>query len=251
MSVVIVTPNGLGIRAATGPIVVFAEHAFPEPGWAEALLEAHRGPWTVVGPAILNANPETRTACADYLLTHGRFGPPATPHEADEVPAHNSSFKCDVLLELGDRLEDAMEAETVLWWRLRAAGHRLYFEPAARTSHLSVARLRDWPATRFYQSRLFGATRCLDWPRWRRLVYAGGAPLIPVLRLWRLLRALPQPWRGADGVARALPLIALGLLVEAAGEALGYLRGAGEARQLAARHELFRHRYTIAAQHGH
>jgi hypothetical protein len=33
-----------GVRHATAPVVVICEdHCFPEPGWAQALIEAHRG----------------------------------------------------------------------------------------------------------------------------------------------------------------------------------------------------------------
>src|SRR5205823_4333630 len=54
----IYTARSAGIRKATAPIVVLAEdHSFPARTWAEALIEAHRGPWAAVGPAIANANP--------------------------------------------------------------------------------------------------------------------------------------------------------------------------------------------------
>jgi len=37
---------GAGIRFARAPLVALAEdHCFPDPGWAAALIEAHRGPW--------------------------------------------------------------------------------------------------------------------------------------------------------------------------------------------------------------
>src|SRR5438874_350553 len=35
-----------GVHAARAPVVVFAEdHSFPQPGWADALIRAHREPW--------------------------------------------------------------------------------------------------------------------------------------------------------------------------------------------------------------
>ena len=38
-------PRAAGVGAARAPLVGFTEtHCFPEPGWAEALIEAHRGP---------------------------------------------------------------------------------------------------------------------------------------------------------------------------------------------------------------
>ena len=47
-----------GVAAAGSLLVAFVEdHCFPTPGWAHALIEAHRDDWAAVGPVILNANP--------------------------------------------------------------------------------------------------------------------------------------------------------------------------------------------------
>src|SRR3954464_6331753 len=38
-----------GVLKASAPVVAFAEdHAFPAPGWAEALINAHRKEWAAV-----------------------------------------------------------------------------------------------------------------------------------------------------------------------------------------------------------
>ena len=62
-----------GIQACSAPVVVLAEtHSFPDPGWADALVAAHRGPWAAVGPVVRNANPETAISWADLLLDYAR-----------------------------------------------------------------------------------------------------------------------------------------------------------------------------------
>ena len=53
------------------------DHSYPEPEWAEALLRAHAGPWTVVGPAVANANPDYTASWVNYVLSYGGFAPPA------------------------------------------------------------------------------------------------------------------------------------------------------------------------------
>src|SRR5688500_17795973 len=46
--------NAAGIRHASAPIIALTEnHCFPEPGWAEALIRAHRESAAVVGPVFL------------------------------------------------------------------------------------------------------------------------------------------------------------------------------------------------------
>src|SRR5829696_4542817 len=54
-----------GIRHASAQIVVLGEdHCFPEPAWAAALIEAHRGDFAVVGPVLTNANPRSMMSWA-------------------------------------------------------------------------------------------------------------------------------------------------------------------------------------------
>ena len=54
-----------GFRASNGPVVGYVEeHSFPQPGWAEAMIEAHRGPWAAVGVGMMNANPESALSWA-------------------------------------------------------------------------------------------------------------------------------------------------------------------------------------------
>jgi hypothetical protein len=48
--------NAAGVRHARAALMALAEdHCFPEPDWAERLIQAHEGPWAAVGPAVRNA----------------------------------------------------------------------------------------------------------------------------------------------------------------------------------------------------
>jgi glycosyltransferase involved in cell wall biosynthesis len=43
-------PRAIATRAATGPVIAYAEdHCWPEPNWAAALIKAHRESWGGVG----------------------------------------------------------------------------------------------------------------------------------------------------------------------------------------------------------
>jgi hypothetical protein len=242
------TAEGLaaGVRRSTAPIVAFTEeHAFPEPDWAERLLQAHRGPWAAVGPAIVHRNPGTRTSAADYVLAFGRWAPQGAPGPATELAGHNSSYKRETLLSLGAELEHALAAECLLHGQLRARGAELYFEPAARTGHLVASSFRRWLPTRFERGRLIGASRARSFSRARRAVYVAGSPLIPFVRLGRLSRGLPPGagWRQyGPGVTAT---VCLGAVVEAAGEAVGYARGEGSAERRLTEYELRRRAYLV------
>ena len=217
-----------GIRAARAPVVVLTEsHSFPHPDWAERLIAAHRGPWAAVGPVLANGNPGPSLSWASLLIAYGRWMEGAPPGPVDDLPGHNSSYKRDLLLSYGDRLEDMLEMESALHHDLRARGHRLYLEPAAKTAHVNVSRLPSFLAVRFHSGRLFGAARAEGWPLWRRLAFVLGSPLIPAVRLARFVRDLRRPDAPAGLLPRVLPALTLGLMVSSLGEAVGYALGAG------------------------
>lgn len=223
--------NTKGIRQATAPIVALAEdHAFPAPGWAEALIAAHRGPWAAVGPMIRNANdPKNVIAWADVLIGFGEYLAPRESGVGERLPGNNSSYKRDLLLDYGPQLETMMETETLIQNDLRQKGHQLYLESGAQVSHLNFERLTSFLTVKYLSGRVFGAARAQGWSLLYRLLYACATPLIPVVRYrrykthWDSLRKHQKlPW----GV---IPMAWCGLLISATGEMIGCCFGAGQA----------------------
>ena len=236
-----------GIQAARAPIVVLGEtHCYPEPDYAEALIEAHRGPWAVVGPAMLNANPESLLSWAGIFLDYGPWVECKERGPMADVPSHNGSYKRSVLLEYGPRLEEMLESDTVLNADLLSRGNALYLESRARTSHLNVSQLDVWIAERVLAGRAFAASRARRWPRGRRLAYALGSPLIPLVRFVRILRYVRASGRAQELLPRLLPALVVALVVSAFGEMLGYTFGVGGARRPLYEIELHRERYAGA-----
>ncbi|MCZ7597511.1 MAG: glycosyltransferase family 2 protein [Gammaproteobacteria bacterium] len=230
--------NAAGVRAASAPVVAFAEdHCFPEPGWAERLIEAHRGPWAAVGPAVGNANPGSALSWADFIIGYGPWMLPAESREMDFLPGHNSSYKRDVLLGYGERLEELIESETVLHWDLVARGERLYREAGARTWHTNFSLPGPWLKAHYHNGRLFAGVRAEGMTTLKRLVYVLGSPLIPLVRLARTVRANARALREHPA---CLPALVAGLAVDAAGQFAGYLLGTGDAVASAARYEFDR-----------
>ena len=219
--------NAAGVRAASAPVVALAEdHAFPDPDWAAALIEAHRGPWAAVGPVVHNANPDSAVSRADFRIGYGPWVEPQPAGERDFLPGHNSSYKRELLLAYGDRLEAMLEAETVLHWNLRAQGHKLRLEPTARITHVNFCRWSTWLGMQFHLGRVFAATRAQNWPLWRRAVFVCGSPLIPLVRMWRL-------WQIS-------PALVIGLAVDGLGQLAGYATGMGISAQKLVRYEFHR-----------
>jgi hypothetical protein len=236
--------RAVAVRRASAAIVALAEdHSFPQPDWAEMLVSAHRQPWAAVGPVLENANPSSLTSWANLLVEYAPFLHPARAAEAEHLPGHNSSYKRDLLLQYGPELGAMLEAESVLHWDLAARGHGLYLEPAARVRHLNFSRPFSWLGLRFHGARAFAAARSRSWPLWRRVVYACGGPLIPLVRLWRIVRELQRPGRPRHLLPTVLPLMTLALMADAAGEIAGYALGAGDSQRRLAGYEFDRWRY--------
>jgi hypothetical protein len=232
-----------GVRAASAPIIVLAEdHCFPDPRWAESLIAAHEGPYAAVGPVVRNANPATMISWADLIIAYGDWMEPLQPGTTHHIPGHNSSYKREILFSFGDRLEELMEHETVLHWELLAQGHQLYIEPKAITYHMNYAIPSAFVRPHILSGRSFGASRSMHWSLVKRLAFAGGAWLIPFVRLRRMMPKIRQNEEMRKIQGRLLPILFTGLVVRSFGEMLGYLFGAGDARDHLPEYEFHRER---------
>ena len=223
------TARAEAVRYATAPVVALAEdHCFPEPDWAERIIEAHREDWVAVGPVLSNANPDSALSWAHLCIEYGPWLHAEEPLDAEHLPGHNSSYKREVLLTYGDRLSKMLDAESVMHWDLRSRGHRLLLDPSINTNHLNFSRLGTSFLLRFYGGRLFGAARAREWSLWKRAAYFIASPMIPLIRLRRSIRylwAMPGQRRRWPKVVPAMFLM---LLVDGVGEAWGYLAGVGQ-----------------------
>jgi len=234
-----------GVRHATAPIVAFAEsHAYPAPNWAEALIAAHQEAWAAVGPGMGNANSGGMISWANFFLDYGRWFEIKGGEVMDDVPGRNSSYKRDLLLGYGMELERMLEAESVMHLDLQARGFQLYLEPKAKTYHLNVARVAPWLTERFHAGRSYAAARARAW-RWvQRVVYIGGAPLIPFVRLSRTLKDVQRSGLAENLSPKILPFLFASLVVSTVGEMFGYAFGCGNALQKLSESELYKVRYV-------
>jgi GT2 family glycosyltransferase len=222
--------NAAGVRSATAPIVALGEdHAFPAPDWAEALIAAHRNAWAVVGAVIGNANPNGVVSWTDFLIGYSTWLAPSTGGVRDLLPSHNGSYKREILLAYGEKLDAMMDAETVLHWDLHAQGHRLYLDPSARVFHMNFGTLTSMLPAQFLSGLVFAASRKRSWTPLRRLGYILGSPLIPVIRFRRILEQTRQSEHWNTLPLGVLPMLGIALAASGLGEMLGYAVGAGEA----------------------
>jgi hypothetical protein len=236
--------NAAAIRVAAAPLVALAEdHAFPHPKWAEAFVARHaESAYAAVGPVVANANPRTLTSWSDLMIGYGPWLEPQAGGCVEFLPGHNSCYRRDILLQYGDRLEEMMQAETVLHWDLRSKGHRLYLEPKARLSHTNFGMVKVWMDVQYHAGRSFAGARAAGWGWKRRVAFFLGSPLIPLVRLRRIL-GHPRPAE-CPSMLRLLPVLWMGLVMDGVGQMAGYLRGSGRSASVLSGFEFHRWRYT-------
>ena len=216
-----------GIRAASAPVIFLGEtHSFPNRELAEALLAAHESNWDAVVPALSNANPESAWSWASFLMDYGTWYETRQAGQIAGGPTWNVAYRKSVLIEIGDRLEAAMEHGDVLAVWLHARNARTYFEPRARLEHANVERFREWIEQRFVAGVLVAASRKKRWGRAKRMAYVAGSPLIPAVMLYRLRSTVTALLREGTLPIGAVPALVLGTIVKSTGEAVGYWRGA-------------------------
>lgn len=149
----------------------------------------------------------------------------------EHLPSNHSCYKRSTLLEYGSRLPQMLQSESLLHWDLLRRGYRLHHEPAAKIYHLNFSRLKPLLFEHLLAARVFGADRARNWGAFRKMLYTLGAPLLPLIRLKRILKeTVPVRLQTSLLFRASLPLV-LNLCAGSAGEMLGYALGAAKARE--------------------
>ncbi len=232
------------LEIASAPFVIFAQaHAYPKPGFVDAILEVARSRlWAVVGPSMANANPSTALSRAAMEIGYGTWCEPTLRGPVSTAPGHSSAYDRDAVSALGDDLVRVLPAGRQLQLEIRARGGEIFLEPAASVEVVNVSRLGAFLADQYRQGRLVAGERILHWSWPHRFVYAVAAPVIPIVRLARISAHAARSGRGTSLVAD-LPAHVLGLVTSAVGEMVGYVFGKS-ARRDAEETSLHRTRYA-------
>ncbi|HEX5228434.1 MAG TPA: Gfo/Idh/MocA family oxidoreductase, partial [Bryobacteraceae bacterium] len=129
-----------GACACSASVIAFGEdHCFPEPDWAERLMDVFAGPWTAVSPAMQNANPGAVSA-ADFLLNFGHSAYPLPESAATMVPWHNTAYRSDLLHGYGDQLAHMLEAEVRIHSDIEQRGLEMFMAGSLRVHHVNLSR---------------------------------------------------------------------------------------------------------------
>jgi glycosyltransferase involved in cell wall biosynthesis len=223
----------VGIGKAKARVLAFIEdHAYPAEGWAEALLKAHEQPWAAVGPIMGNANPATAMSWANLFILYGPWVGLTKGGIFDDIPGENSSYKTHILRACGPDLQTLLNGaqDSLVHRSLRANGHQLYVDPKAKVYHYNFESPGPSVKEHFGCGRSFAGARARYWSALRRMLYAGGTPLIPLVRFMRIWKNIRQSDNKGDLLPGTIPALLLGLVSGALGELVGYTFGQGRAK---------------------
>ena len=235
-----VTPGGdttwaegraIAARMAAAPILAFIEgHCIAVPGWAEALVSAHEQPWAAVGYAFTNPHPESYLSRATLASKYGCWLHPTTSRPAHVLPCGNVAYKRDVLLSLGEELDNLLTPDFVVHERFNQLGLGMYVESRAIVAHNSLVKLSELIASSFLFCRVLASKRAetQGWNRAKRIGYGLATPIVsPAVAVWRLFAShsdTPSDW---TTLFLYLPVVVAKGVASALGESVGYLVGSG------------------------
>jgi hypothetical protein len=222
------------VRAAHAPYVTYAEeHAQFHIDWAERLIDAHERGYEAVGFVMDNANPKTLVSWAHL---YGQFGPvvhPVISTESNILAGHHSSYSKELLLGYGNLMAAMLEDEAALHLDLGTRGKKMFIAGDAISKHVNISNLSSYIRLDYFGQRGFAAARARvgKWPWRRRVAYAAAAPLIPWVRLQRILKHIWRTGRQNKLMPQILFPIGLAVTAGAWGEMLGYLIGGGDSAE--------------------
>lgn len=229
---------------ANAPFVAMIEdHAFPDPEWAETMVKTFEANGVDgVGSGMLNANPGTQLSWANFMLSYAHWAEANPEGPTDWISHHNGSFRLSALQMLTpEEVIEGCNREGDVVKTLKEKGAKLYFKPDGRIRHINPSSLSSTSRLRSDVGRLYGWNRARNesWGPLKRVAYFVLGPAIPILRYVRMRHVVFKQLPDINERSHGLALI-IGLVLDAAGQMMGYVAGPGGTRERLAKFEMDR-----------
>ena len=173
------------------------------------------------GGSVENANPESVVGWANYFCEFTAWMPAGAKRTMHEIPTACLSIKRRAYDDFGPFIGDTLCSDSAFCWRLARAGHPPVFIPSMRVGHLNVTQPSRY-LERKRRARVRASEHRFDRPRC--LLHVLGAPFVPFLLFVRTARAVARARLFRRQFVVSAPLIVLGDLLWALGEAGSYAR---------------------------
>ncbi|MGQ0539520.1 MAG: glycosyltransferase [Gemmatimonadaceae bacterium] len=214
--------------AARAPAVaVIEDHVIVPRGWARALLTALDGARRVVGGSVENAATDSVVDWAAFLCEYSHCIRPLPSGEVTWLTGNNVVYPVQLLREFGETIAEG-GWENRLHDAMRRAGVALVCHPNIVVGHKKHYTFGEYFSQRYLYARSYAGARVAGRPALTRVGYAVAAIALPPVLMWRTVSRVVSKGRHRGELLRSLPFIALFVLAWAAGEIVGYARGAGD-----------------------
>ena len=219
--------RSLAISRARAPAVaVIEDHVIVPRDWGRRMLAALADGADAVGGSVYNGATSTILDRSAFLCEYAPVIRPLPSGPAARITGNNVVYRRAAL----ERYREACAGqwEDALHAAMRRDGRRIECRPEIAVEHRQRVRFADYVAQRFLYSRSYAGARAVASGPLQRLAMAVASLTLPPLLLVRIARHARRAQQTGDFI-RGLPLLMVFTAVWAAGEAVGWLRGAGDA----------------------
>ena len=214
-------------RAATAPsVAVIEDHVVVPAGWAKALLDAQSDATPVVGGSVENAATGSLVDWAAFLCEYSHCIAPMPAGRVEWLTGNNVVYPRQ-LLEKYRPVVESGGWENRLHDALRDDGVPLTCRPEIVIGHKMHYSFGLYMSQRYIYARSYAGARVEGAGFAKRLAMGAASLALPPLLFWRTVSRIRAKGRHQAELVRSLPLLALFVVAWAAGEAVGYVTGAG------------------------
>lgn len=218
---------GAGIAKARGDIIAITDSlCVPDKHWIHSILSAHIADDLIIGGAVESISSRTWLDWAAYFCEYGQFMQPLQEGVVTELPGNNISFK-RVALENGKKYTEHGFWKTFWCRHLQEKGIRLVSKSSIVVFDRKSYEFLPFLNRRFHHGKCFGGMRGKRMSLLKRGIFLFGAPLLPLVFLWRTGKTIISKKRYIKEFVVSLPYSILAVICWSFGEFCGYLAGPG------------------------
>ena len=211
-----------GIDEARGEVVLLTiSPMLPAPDWIATARRLSREA-DAVGGAIDPADGLRIRDWAEYFCRYARDMRPFETHVCADLPGDNAAYAMAALAPIRDAYRGGFW-EPVVHRALLDRSRRLLHDPSLVVYQGRSAGIGAFARQRSRHGRLYGHQRGSGFGPTRNALGVIGAPLVPLLMTYRVIRQVAAKRRHGRAVLTALPLIVFFNAVWAFAEARGHL----------------------------
>jgi glycosyltransferase involved in cell wall biosynthesis len=221
--------RAVGFQHARGEaIAVIEDHILVPHDWARQILRALATGAFVVGGSVYNAATATTVDWAAFICEYSHLLSPKAGRDVDRLTGNNVAYRREVV-ERYSALLGAGQWEDYFHDALRRDGIALMCAPEIAVGHKMHYRMTDYVSQRYLYSRALTGSTSTRLTLLQRAVGLVRSALLPPVLFARIVGRVWTSNRYRRELLQSLPLLAVFVCAWAAGEAVGYAAGPGNA----------------------